>query len=368
MGWPTHSGIVDRKATDAHKENNRVNIPHYKPETPALKDAINRVLAPMPPPKAAHFTPAAELFRDWAADVLTGKPPELWRVGAGFHPVELGPGLVCLVGGAPGAGKTAVTMQWIVDALRLDSSLRCLVCNVEMAPRTLLDRQLARLSGLDANWIRFRTLAGHEHRARAGLDVLASVAPRLAFHTGPATLLDVARSVDAFGARLLVLDYIQRFGLGAGDAQQDRRSELDGVMGHVRKFADAGMGVLVVSAVSRQKGKTGSNYVGLGLASFRGSSELEYGADSCWTLAPEDDADKHSPVRLDCAKNRHGNTPSLLLNFDRMRQSFTPVDGAAACAPVRVPASTPAPSAQSQTPDVFDLGEKGYAEDEIPFD
>ena len=58
---------------------------------------------------AEHYTPAAGLFDAWADDVLHGKPPELWTPGAGFHSVELGPGLVVLVGGAPGAGKTALT-------------------------------------------------------------------------------------------------------------------------------------------------------------------------------------------------------------------------------------------------------------------
>jgi hypothetical protein len=53
---------------------------------------------------------------------------------------------VTLLGGAPGAGKTALSMQWALDALRLTPSLRCVVCNVETPPAVLLDRQLARLS------------------------------------------------------------------------------------------------------------------------------------------------------------------------------------------------------------------------------
>ena len=277
-----------------------------------------------------NFITAAGLFDDWATDVFTGKGPELWRIGAGFEPVELGPGLVTLIGGAPGAGKTAVTMQWTVDALRLDGGLRALACNVEMAPRTLLDRQLARLAGLDAGHVRHRWLAGQEIRVRAGVDALRGLADRLAFHIGPPALAEVARSVDAFGARLLVLDYVQRFTLGAGDAPVDKRAELDGIMSYVRKFADAGLGVLAVSAVARQKGKHGSNYVGLGLASYRGSSELEYGADSCWTLEADDD--HWGVVNLCCVKNRHGETPSLLLNFDRARQSFTVVGPAHAAA------------------------------------
>jgi len=270
---------------------------------------------------SGQFVTAAGLFDAWAADVLSGEGPELWQAGTGFDPVELGPGLVTLIGGAPGAGKTALTMQWAVDALRLDGGLYVLVCNVEMAPRTLLDRQLARLAGIDANHIRHRWIAGNETRVRAGLDVLAGISDRLAFHTGPPTLADVAQSVDGFGSRLLVLDYIQRFTLGAGDTALDKRAELDSIMGHIRKFADAGLGVLAVSAVARQKGKHGSNYTGLGLASYRGSSELEYGADSCWVI--ESVEGNWGAVNLCCVKNRHGDTPSLLLNFDRARQSFT---------------------------------------------
>jgi len=270
----------------------------------------------------ANYWTAAGLFDAWADDVLEGEPPELWPVGAGFH-VELGPGLVCLLGGAPGTGKTALAMQWVVDALRADASLRALVVNVEMAPRALLDRQLARLSGVGASCIRNRWKAGYGNRVQPALDVLRDISGRLAFHVGPPTLVDVARSVDAFGARLVCLDYVQRFSVGAGDAPTDKRSELDSIMNHIRKFADAGLCVLAVSAVARQKSSGGSSYQGLGLASFRGSSELEYGADSAWVLKPDDPKDPRGLLRFQCEKNRHGDTPSLLLNFDRARQSFT---------------------------------------------
>ncbi len=300
---------------------------------------------------AEHYTTAAGLFDAWADDVQHGTAPELWHPGAGFAAVELGPGLVALLGGCPGAGKTAAAMQWTVDALRTDDGLRALVANVEMHPRTLLDRQLARLSGVDAGWIRNRTITGHEGRIRAGLDELRRVADRLAFHTGPATLADVARSVDAFGARFLVLDYVQRFHTGTGDAM-DKRAELDSVMEYARRFADAGLGVLAVSAVSRQKGRTGSNYAGLGLASYRGTSELEYGADSAWILSKDEGADKWGAVHLVCAKNRHGDTPSLLLSFDGARQTFTVANPGA-------PGGI-TPARASAVPDAVDLGGAGY--------
>lgn len=267
---------------------------------------------------SAHYAAASSLFDGWADDVLHGKKPEEWYLGRGFEKVDIGPGLVVVLGGAPGAGKTALGMQWAIDALRQEESLRAMVLNVEMPPRVLLDRQLSRLSGVDATWIRNRTLAGHESRIEAGLDELRRIAPRLAFHTGKPTLADVARSTEQFGARLLILDYLQRIGLGTGEAALDKRTELENVMGYVRRFADAGLGVLAICAVARQKGKGGSNYAGLGLASFRGSSELEYGADSAFVL----EANEEGIPSLSCEKNRHGERFSLTLKFDGARQSF----------------------------------------------
>jgi len=48
---------------------------------------------------------------------------------------------VTLIAGAR-AGKTALTMQLAIDAVRLTASLRAVVCNIEMPPETLLDGSL----------------------------------------------------------------------------------------------------------------------------------------------------------------------------------------------------------------------------------
>src|SRR5262249_39752112 len=148
----------------------------------------------------------------WRDDVLSGKPPVLWRLGTGeLARIECGPGAVLLLGGAPGAGKTAFAMQTVTDALRLTSDLRAVVCNVEMTPAALLDRQLARLSGIDLPVIRHRRLgAEHADRIDQALHTLEPLAERLAFCQPPFDLANVAATADAFEARLLLLDYIQR--------------------------------------------------------------------------------------------------------------------------------------------------------------
>jgi replicative DNA helicase len=233
-----------------------------------------------------------------------------------------------LLGGAPGSGKTALSMQAIVDALRLNDSLRALVCNIEMPPEVLMDRQLARLSGIDAEAIRYRTLnLGHADRLDSAMDSLEQIADRFCFVRPPFDLQNVAGSVDAFGANLILLDYIQR--IPPPGRQGDRRGSIDATMNFLRQFADAGMAVIVVAAVSRQKDAKGrSTYGGdlLSLASFRESSELEFGADDAYILAPDDR--NSGVIVLRHLKARHAETRDIRLRFDKRRQHFSEDDSA----------------------------------------
>jgi replicative DNA helicase len=229
---------------------------------------------------------------------------------------------VTLLGGAPGAGKTAFSMQCVIDALRQTPDLRAVVCNVEMSPRVLLDRQLARLSGVSASLIRHRRLgADHSDRIDQGMATLDPLADRFAFVRSPFDLENAALTVDDFDAGLLLLDYIQRIPPPGDHAA--KRSGVNATMDYLRQFADAGMAVLVVSAVGRTKDRKGrSSYdgAGLNLASFRESSELEFGCDDAFILTPVDD----DTVALRHLKSRHGERLDMTLTFDRQIQRFTP--------------------------------------------
>ncbi len=273
----------------------------------------------------ANYRSGADVLDGWRDDVLSGKPPTIYPIGEGeLARIEIGPGLVTLLGGAPGAGKTAFTMQAVVDALRLTPTLRAVVCNIEMPPGVLLDRQLARLSGVDLTTIRYRRLtAEHSERIDAGLTTLAEVCDRLAFVRPPFDLANIAAVADEFDAGLIVLDYIQR--IQPPGEHGDKRGSVDATMNHLRAFADAGVAVIVLSAVGRTKDKQGrSSYSGegLSLASFRESSELEFGADDAFILTPVAD----SEVILRHLKSRNGECLDLRLTFDKPLQRFTPID------------------------------------------
>jgi replicative DNA helicase len=278
----------------------------------------------------ASYQCAADALAGWRDDVLSGKPPTLYPVGAGeLGRLEIGPGLVMLLGGAPGAGKTAFTMQCVLDALRLTPDLRAAVCNAEMSPGALLDRQLARLSGIDLSTIRHRRLGTqHAERIDAAFATLTPLAERLAFCRPPFDLANVAATADAFEAGLLLLDYIQRI-RPPGD-HADNRGSVNASMDYLRQFADAGTAVIVVSAIGRTKDSRGrSSYAGegLNLASFRESSELEFGADDAFILTP--DGEDSGTVTLRHLKSRHGEAKDLALAFDGRLQRFMPTGGVA---------------------------------------
>ena len=265
------------------------------------------------------FTTGADLFGSWFAGVERGEPPVRFTLPDPFTALDVRPGRLFLFGGAPGGGKTAALLQVGIDLLRMNESARLLVANVEMVPPLLVERVASRLSAVPLTAITDRTLTADQlGRVRAAVDALAPVAGRLAFLHAPFALEHVAAAGTAFRANVLVLDYIQRFTVG--DDSKDKREQLETAAAVLRRFCDAGAAVLVASAVSRQRGQTGSNYQGLNLASFRGSSELEYGTDAAFVFVPGEGGG----ITLQCEKNRFGAVADIVTRFDPFTQTFTP--------------------------------------------
>lgn len=275
-----------------------------------------------------NYATVDSLFHGWREDVLTGSGPITFP-----HTLptpEIVPGEVMLLGGAPGAGKTALVMQAVVEAMRATSSLRVLVANVEMSPQALIDRQLARLSGIEAEVIRRRAFTDeHSERLAAGIATIETFADRLAFLTHPYDLRNVALAADAHEASVVVIDYLQRI-LPPGDIT-DTRLRANATMDLLRQFAARGVAVIALSAIGRgrdDKGRSTYAASSMSLASYRDSGELEYGGDQAFLIAPADEADQ-TVMRLSHVKNRHGPLRTVDLRFDRAHQAFTLIGDAA---------------------------------------
>jgi replicative DNA helicase len=272
----------------------------------------------------------SDAFNEWEPTVLSDTPPDAtWKLGDGFEHVEIGQGRIMLVGGAPGAGKTALILQWCFNALALDPNLKVLICNVEMSPARLLDRQLARLSGVPLSWIRKRTVSAREDLKNIGIAKaqIQKLSERLSFVRGPYTIQRTSEAADAFMADLVVVDYAQRIGIEGKFT--GAREKTNALTSHMREMADCGIGIIAAAALTRSKdGKGRSSYDGkhLSLASFRESSELEYACDDAFLLFPTDPAaDPDLPDRamtLAHVKSRDGETKTVELTFHRRFQQF----------------------------------------------
>ncbi|MEX1027556.1 MAG: DnaB-like helicase C-terminal domain-containing protein [Candidatus Paceibacterota bacterium] len=198
-----------------------------------------------------------------------------------------------------------------------------------MPPERLLERQLSRLSGVLLDDIQERRLTDKQRdRTEDAFDMLDDIADRLVFVKAPFTLENVAAAADTIDAELIVLDYVQRIRpVGKHD---DKRGSVDATMDSIRRFANAGCCIIALSAVGRSKdakGRTSYAGDGLSLASFRESSELEYGADDAYLLVPAvdsdaDDDDAVIDVTLKQLKSRYGKPTDCDLTFDRAHQSF----------------------------------------------
>jgi len=73
--------------------------------------------------------------------------------------------------------------------LSINPTLRAVVANVEMSPSRLLDRQLARLSGVPLTTIRRRHVVPDDvEKTRKALTRISQVVPRLGFVKAPSRL------------------------------------------------------------------------------------------------------------------------------------------------------------------------------------
>jgi replicative DNA helicase len=282
------------------------------------------------------YVAGKDLFEAWYQNILTGQPPRTWSLGEPFNHVQVGPGRIHLVGGPPGAGKTALLMQWVIEALALNPDLRVAVANVEMSPARLMDRQLARLASIPLTRILRRQFEPVDLLKRSkGFERIQAVVDRLAFAQGPYSLERVADVADDFGADLLVFDYLQRFELGG--RYNGLREKINAMMSMLRNFASGGVGIIAAAALTRSRDSSGrSSYEGkhLGMASFRESSELEYGCDDAFLLYPIEDEDDEQagndgsiqPMMLSHVKSRDGELKSIALEFHRRFQKFKLLD------------------------------------------
>ncbi|TWT69354.1 replicative DNA helicase [Crateriforma conspicua] len=247
----------------------------------------------------------------------------LYDAGSPFRGFECGPKKITIAGAGPGAGKTAMAMQFVFQLLENDPKVRVFLANAETDFEKLLEREITRRSGVPARAIRFADLTDEQfNEIKAAADQIEPLCKRIESMQPPFTLDSLEKQCGE-DPGLLVLDYLQKFSPG-----DDPRLGTNTVMAELRHMASQGWGVLALSSTTRAKSKNGTGHdaANLSMASFKESGEIEFNADAAYLVKNHGPVDQDDPyvdrVVLDCVKNRHGVCQKHELIFDKPRMAF----------------------------------------------
>ena len=286
-------------------------------------DSIARFARKNTPDPDASISSAVSLFDAFIDDIESGKQETVYMLPDPLTDLEIGPGLITIIGAGPGAGKTAFASQVAFSALELDKRLTLTIANAEMRFRALMSREIQRRTSISGKTLRKAELTDAErpdwNRAKEELAVLMR---RVSWVNPPYNALKLTELLDR-PPGMLIVDYLQKF----APSDKDSRQGVNDVMTLLRRLANEGWGIIALSATSRTQSKSGGGHDGksLTLASFRESGEIEYNADSAYLLRDLGEHDGISWIReieLSCAKNRAGEKDDRQLLFNAAGMRF----------------------------------------------
>lgn len=266
-------------------------------------------------------SPAGNLLVQYLQRINAGELQQLTKQYSALAGIEIGPGLVTVIGAPPGFGKTALSMQVMFDAIELEPDLQVVVANAETTFDGLLRRELTRITRIKSDDIRFGNLSARdlEEINKAASELIPRM-QRVRVLNDPHTLDQLLRLKDDPPA-MLIVDYLQKF----APPDKDARQGVGDVMAGLRSLAKVGWTIVCLSATARTKdGKHDSK--SLNLSSFRESGEIEYNADSAYLLLDNGPIAEQKPyirhVTLQHVKNRHGAKRDHELMFHMPAMSF----------------------------------------------
>lgn len=303
------------------------SVARYEPAPAAANDAPSSPAAPL------AWRSLAAMARDAArADPPARLPLGLATLDETTHGVPVGARVVLV--GAPGAGKTALAVQWAHDWAR--AGARVVYLAADQAPAAVLVR-----------------VGEREGFARADLDGVTSAAARRAAWSELAARVDdlstfalldgsddaatieaaadLVSGIATNAPRVLVVDSLQTARCAGADGATTPRERIDASLRALRAAQAAGVLVVVVSEMARggyRSGDPGQNTSAL--ASAKESGSVEYAADLLLGLVSV----KGEPdlIDVETAKNRLGEKRDFRLKLERWHaalvETATPTEDA----------------------------------------
>lgn len=271
--------------------------------------------------RASSYVPA------YLEKLRNGAMPQLYPQYSSLSGFEWGPGMVTLLAGKPGGGKTALAMQATLDALELDPTLQVVVANAEMHFEQIVRRRLAKMTRLDSYLLRFGKDRDGNPITDAEMEKITESSSDLMLQLERVTVLEECNVVTLAALKdeppaALIVDYLQLFAPGDKDA----RSGVNEVVKTLLALKLLGWGILALSSIKRNA-KGIYDDKDLSISSFKESGDCEFTADSAYVLGMLDDEPvEGKPWLKDLilmhVKNRHGFMNSHKLRFNKARLEF----------------------------------------------
>ena len=240
-----------------------------------------------------------------------------------------------LIGARPAMGKTSFALN-LASNISIASGKKCVFFSLEMTKEQLAERLLASQSGVssqkfrtgemtDDEWIRIGNVAGQLSNVELYLDDTSSI-------TVPEIKSRVRRLKDV---DCVMIDYLGL--ISSATRKENRVQEVSDITRNLKMMAkDLNVPVICCAQLSRGTEGRGKSHRPQ-LSDLRESGSIEQDADIVMFLYREDyyrnevDPDKQDEIddsltELIVAKNRHGQTGTIELSFDKEFTRFRAVD------------------------------------------
>ncbi|MBS0655762.1 MAG: replicative DNA helicase, partial [Verrucomicrobia bacterium] len=247
---------------------------------------------------------------------------ELDKIIGGMHPTDL-----LIMAGRPGMGKTALALSIATHAV-LRAGKNVLIFSMEMSWESLLDRVAASETSIDGKKIRDRDLSEHDLEklteffnalSRAGLFINEKTTAGI-----EQIVAEAKRVQNDYGLDLIIVDYLQLLNAKVSK-HANREQEVAKISRGLKNLArELNIPVIAVSQLNRESdGRQDHRPL---ISDLRESGAIEQDADVIILLLRRDyydPNDNRNQVEAIVAKNRHGDTNSAHLSFDRSLQRFS---------------------------------------------
>lgn len=217
-----------------------------------------------------------------------------------------------IIGARPSVGKTAFALQIAKQLARKD---RVGFFTLETEPRKLATRWIAQSALINMTHLKNRQMSVGEYTAMAQANSQDSKYCNLDFVKAAGMTTDqIIAETIAGQYNVIVIDYIQ---LIRGRGERDENQRIANISMTLHTFAQQnGIAVIALSQLSR----AGQN--GGGMATLRGSGQLEQDADIVLMLELINPDDTDSDRTLSIEKNKEGRRGHCTLRFAGQYQHF----------------------------------------------